>query len=86
MILEFLVNAQQTKTEGQQTANGQSEGTLKEHRASSIFERILSTPNTSHLIKLIWEKFDLSKKIEILSLVSILNNHYKYNNFLDYSV
>lgn len=80
-----IVNEKQTESEGQQTTNSQNEiienalddkTSAKENESISIFERILSTPKSSHLIKLIWDKFDLSKKPEILSLVSILNNHF----------
>lgn len=39
--------------------------------SDSIFERILSTPDTSDLIKLVWQVFDLSTREEILTLVSV---------------
>lgn len=88
MIIKFLGaqvgNGQQTKSEGQQTTNSQSENVLgaateaEEHKSISLFERILSTPNSSNLIKLIWDKFELSKKPEILSLVSF---SFDYLNF-----
>lgn len=38
--------------------------------SDSLFETILSTPGNSNLIELIWDKFDLSKTEEILSIVS----------------
>lgn len=47
-------------------------GRKMDPECDSIFERILKTKGMSELVQLIWKKFDLSSKLEILKLVRLV--------------
>lgn len=56
-------------------------GRCLEDAVESVFEKILMSPTTSDLIKLIWNKMDLSSRPDILNLVSKSLKNRQANNF-----